>query len=73
MSKTVHYIGGCAWSDGELYMSDTRQTRNWHEVTCKHCLRRIRIPASKMVRVSKLYDENSFGQLMRDMLNFRTK
>ena len=39
MRKTIHYRDGCPWADGELQMSDTRQTTNWKEVTCKHCLR----------------------------------
>jgi hypothetical protein len=39
MTKTIHYSGGCAWSGGN-YHFDTRQTKDWNNVTCKHCLKR---------------------------------
>jgi len=38
MSKTVHYLYGCAWADGEISCSDTNQTPVWEDVTCGHCL-----------------------------------
>jgi hypothetical protein len=38
---TVHYVDGCAWANGQLYSSDTDQTRDWKKVTCKHCLNRL--------------------------------
>ena len=37
MSKTVHYINGCAWANGQLQLADTNQTDDWSKVTCKHC------------------------------------
>jgi len=37
MAKTVHYVDGCAWADGSVQMADTRQTKDWKKVTCKHC------------------------------------
>ena len=39
MAKTIHYVNGCAWANGQIQQSDTFQTTNWYEVTCKHCLR----------------------------------
>lgn len=39
MRKTVHYVDGCPWADGHIHSADTRQTRDWAQVTCKHCKR----------------------------------
>jgi len=44
------------------------------EIKKGHCVGcGCRVISPKRKRIKKLYDENSFGQLMRDMLNFRTK
>jgi len=35
----IHFLYGCPWADGHIQMSDTHQTCNWKEVTCKKCSR----------------------------------
>jgi hypothetical protein len=38
MAKTIHFVYGCPWADGEIQMADTDQRCSWLNVTCKHCL-----------------------------------
>ena len=37
MAKTIHFLYGCPWADGEIQQSDTWTTCDWKKVTCKHC------------------------------------
>lgn len=37
--KTVHFVNGCPWANGQKQSSDTFQTRDWKLVTCKYCMR----------------------------------
>lgn len=39
MSKTIHFLYGCPWSDGSIQQSDTRVTCDWKKVTCGACRR----------------------------------
>ena len=73
MKKTVHYSDGCAWADGSIYSADTRQTKDWAKVTCKHCRRRFAVwtdatTVKRKSRVRMSIVDESFSDYMRAML-----